>query len=200
MNLTQVLDHKGDDVNVSAWDVVRHLPLDGFVRQPVDCLTAGFPCETFSSARNKPAAPDDHRWVLYREAIRLAQAVQARTILLENVPKITSREASPGSGRLVVDAIKSELRQAGYGNQLEVVLDAADFGAATHRRRWFLLAATDPRLDLRAPTPTVDRPVTVREALEGLPSIPATPPRHATASRPGTSPAGSGRRWSPGIP
>lgn len=160
---------------VSAWDVVRHLPRDGFARRPVDVLTAGFPCETFSSARSKPAAADDPRRTLYREAIRLAVAVQARTVLFENVPRITAAETYPGSGRLAVGTIKSELRRAGYGNQLEVVLDAS-FGAATRRRRWFLLAAMDPRLDLRAPVPTHARPVTVRETLEGLPPDPCDTP------------------------
>jgi len=163
---------EADIRDVSAWDVIRLLPRDGYVRRPVDVVSAGFPCETFSSARCKPAAADDPRRTLYREAIRLAEAVQARTVLFENVPRITSRETFPGSGRLVVDAIKCELRQAGYGNQLEVVLDAASFGAATHRERWFLLAALDPHLDLRAPTPTHARPVTVREALAGLPLDP----------------------------
>jgi len=167
---------QADIRDVSAWDIVRHLPRDGFARRPVECVTSGFPCEVWSSARNKPAAADDPRRTLYREAIRLAQVVQARTVLFENVPRITSRETFPGSGRLVVDAIKSELRQAGYGNQMEVVLNAARFGAATHRKRWFLLAAMDPHLDLRAPTPTHARPVTVREALAGLPLDPCDTP------------------------
>jgi site-specific DNA-cytosine methylase len=173
--------------------VVRFLPRDGYVRRPVDALTAGFPCEVWSSARSKPAAADDPRRTLYREAIRLAVAVQARSVLFENVPKITSRETVPGSGRLVVDAVRSELRQAGYGNQLEVVLNAARFGAATHRRRWFLLAAMDPgwtcglrrrRTPGRSPS---DRP------WPGCRSTRATRPTPATSSRAGTSPPGSVR-------
>lgn len=162
--------------DVSAGDIAKHLPAAGSALRPVDVLTAGFPCETFSSARCKPAAADDPRRTLYREGIRLAVAVRARTVLFENVPRITSRETFPGSGRLAVDAIRTDLRRAGYGNQLEVVLDAGRFGAATARERWFLLAATDPRLALRAPAPTHARRVTVREALAGLPPDPCDTP------------------------
>src|SRR3954447_14078599 len=120
-------------------DLVRLLPRDGHVCRPAACLSAGFPCEAWSSARDRPAAPDDPRRTLYREVVRLAEAVQARCVLLENVPRITSAETFPGSGRLVVHEIRSALRRSGFDNQLEIVLDAADFGAATRRKRWFLL-------------------------------------------------------------
>jgi DNA (cytosine-5)-methyltransferase 1 len=154
-------------------DLVRLLPAEGHARRPADLLTAGFPCETWSSARNKPAAPDDPRRTLYREVVRLAEAVQARCVLLENVCRITAAETFPGSGRLVIHEIRSALEKAGYENQIEASLDAAGFGAATRRRRWFLLAALDPRLKLRAPTPkAAGRPRTVRDALASLPLDP----------------------------
>ena len=144
---------------------------------PVDLLTAGIPCETFSSARCKPAAQDDPRRWLFRDAVRLAQAVRARVVLLENVPRIVAAETSPGSGQLVVDEIRGAFREAGYANQLEAVLDAADFGVPTRRRRWFLLATLDPNVRLRAPTPTTPgRHTTVRNALAGLPLRPSGTP------------------------
>lgn len=154
-------------------DLVRLLPRDGHLCRPANLLTAGIPCETWSSARSRPAAADDPRRTLYREVVRLAEATQARCVLLENVPRITAAETFPGSGRKVVREIRSALRKAGYETQMEAVLDAAAFGAATRRSRWFLLASLDPRLDLRTPKPTTPgRPRTVREALAGLPLDP----------------------------
>ena len=165
---------QADIRTVTDRQLVRLMPGNGL---PVDLLTAGIPCETFSSARCKPAAQDDPRRWLFRDAVRLARAVRARVILLENVPRIVTAETSPGSGQLVADEIRSALHQAGYGNQLEIVLDASDFGAATRRRRWFLAAALDPALRLRAPSPTTaGRPATVAEALGGLPDEPCGMP------------------------
>ena len=36
--------------------------------------------------------------------------------------------------------IKEELSEAGYGNYLQIVLDAADFGVPQRRKRFFILA------------------------------------------------------------
>jgi DNA (cytosine-5)-methyltransferase 1 len=141
----------------------------------VTLMTAGIPCEVWSSARSMPAATDDPRRTLYREVIRLAETIQPRFVLLENVPRITASETWPGSGRHVVEEIRSALRWVGYGHQREVVLDAADFGVPSRRRRWSLLAALDPKLRLRAPT-TTGRHMTVRYALAGLPLRPCDTP------------------------
>lgn len=45
------------------------------------------------------------------------------------------------------------LRHLGYHIETRV-LDAADFGHAQHRRRWFLVATRDTRVDLTPPEPT----------------------------------------------
>jgi DNA (cytosine-5)-methyltransferase 1 len=88
-------------------------------------------------------------------------------LLIENVPGFITRRV----GReLVVDRLRRDLDQAGYRNQLEVMLDAADFGVPQLRKRWFLVATADTALTLRAPDPTTSgHAVTVAEAFADLP-------------------------------
>jgi DNA (cytosine-5)-methyltransferase 1 len=152
---------------VSGWDLIRHLPHDGVRYLPADLLTASPPCEVFSTAGTRTRLISDERLWLFREAVRLAVAVQARCILLENVPGVLNRRAGHD---LVVELLRRELDKAGYTNQIEDVLDASKYGVPQVRRRWFLLAARDPELRLGFPEPaTAETPVTVRDAFAGLP-------------------------------
>lgn len=98
------------------------------------------PCETFSTAGNSSRSFYDDRQVLYREGIRIAKLCNSKMILFENVPAITSKRIAKDSSKLVVDMIKEELSEAGYGNYLQIVLDAADFGVPQRRKRFFILA------------------------------------------------------------
>jgi DNA (cytosine-5)-methyltransferase 1 len=111
---------------------------------------------------------EDSRLWLFREAVRLADAVQARVLLLENVPGIRNRRVGPA---LVANVLRRELDQAGYTHRTEAVLDASDFGVPQKRVRWFLLATRDHDLHLAFPTPTTGGlPVTVQDALADLSS------------------------------
>lgn len=151
---------------VTADQVLPYIPNDG-----VDLVTSGMPCETFSTAGNSSRSFYDDRQVLYREGIRMAKLCNAKMLLFENVPAITSKRITKDSPRLVVDMIKEELADAGYGNYIQVVLDAADFGVPQKRKRFFILATRYPDWNLRFPTmPDVEK-VTIGEALLDLPDV-----------------------------
>ena len=151
---------------VTGAQVLPHIPPDG-----VDLVTSGMPCETFSTAGNSSRSFYDDRQVLYREGIRMARMCNAKMLLFENVPAITSKRIAKDSSTLVVDMMKEELAEAGYGNFIQVVLDAADFGVPQRRKRFFILACRFDNWALRFPTmPKVER-VTVGEALLDLPDV-----------------------------
>ena len=151
---------------VTAEQILPFIPKDG-----VDLVTSGMPCETFSTAGNTSRSFYDDRQFLFREGIRIAEISNAKMILFENVPAITTKTVAKDSKVLIVDVLKKELEAAGYGNYIEIVLSATDFGVPQRRKRYFILATRYPNWKLEAPKPTCDRVVTVEEALDGLPNV-----------------------------
>ena len=146
--------------------ILPYIPEDG-----VDIVTSGMPCETFSTAGNTSRSFYDDRQFLFREGIRIAKLAKAKLILFENVPAITTKTVSRDSKELIVDVLKRELRDAGYGNYIEVVLNATQFGVPQRRNRFFILASRYPNMKLSVPESTTDSEVTVGEALAGLPNV-----------------------------
>lgn len=151
---------------VMAEQIVPYIPANG-----VDLVTSGMPCETFSTAGNTSRSFYDDRQFLFREGIRIAQIANAKMILFENVPAITSKREAKQSGDLIVNILKRELRAAGYGNYIEVVLDSTKYGVPQKRNRFFILACRFPEWKLGIPKPLDSPIVTVKEALAGLPNV-----------------------------
>lgn len=152
--------------NVTADQILPYIPADG-----VDIVTSGMPCETFSTAGNTSRSFYDDRQFLFREGIRIAKIANAKLILFENVPAITTKTVAKNSRELIVDVLKKELTQAGYGNYIEVVLNSTHFGVPQRRNRFFILACRFPDWKLVCPKSTHSVEVTVKEALAGLPNV-----------------------------
>lgn len=142
-------------------------------RIPVDVITSGMPCETFSTAGAKSRSSYDHRQQLYYETIRIAQILNPRIILFENVLGILSKKTTKDSDRLIIDDIKDDLITAGYINFTDVVLNSVDFGVPQKRSRFFLIATNDENLELKIPAPIQESVVTVDDCFEGLPILEA---------------------------
>ena len=142
------------------------LPSEG-----ADIVTSGMPCETFSTAGKTSRSFYDDRCFLFREGIRIAKIANAKMLLIENVPAITSKRVSKTSPVLIVDVLKEELAKSGYGNLIEVVLNSADFGVPQRRKRYFVLACRFPNWVLAGPGFRWNNDVTVSEALAGLPNV-----------------------------
>ena len=138
----------------------------------IDLVTSGMPCETFSTAGNSSRSFYDDRQFLFREGIRIARMSNAKMILFENVPAITSKRVAKDSGDLIVDVLKKELKEAGYKNFIEVVLDATEFGVPQRRNRYFILATRFDDWFLLPPLPNHRKnAVTVKDAFAGLPDV-----------------------------
>ena len=153
--------------NVTKKDIEPFLPDGG-----VDLVTSGMPCETFSTAGNTSRSFYDDRQFLFREGIRIAKLANAKMILFENVPGITSKTVSKDSKELIVDVLKSELKKAGYGNFKEVILGANQFGVPQKRNRFFIIATRFKKWELSTPIPKAGTPmVSVKDALAGLPNV-----------------------------
>ncbi|MCL4234179.1 MAG: DNA cytosine methyltransferase [Deltaproteobacteria bacterium] len=136
-----------------------------------DLVIAGPPCQPFSAAGSKRGR-DDARNAL-PALVEALDAIRPRAALVENVPGLVER----APGRPVLAAFLNDVRQMGYVETVRVI-DAADFGAPTHRRRLFiaLVQGAEP-FAFPAPThgPGTARPhvmvrphVTVREAIADL--------------------------------
>lgn len=151
---------------VTSEQILPYIPDNG-----VDLVTSGMPCETFSTAGNTSRSFYDDRQFLFREGLRIAQIANAKMILFENVPAITSKREAKQSGDLIVDILKRELKAAGYGNFIEVVLDSSKYGVPQKRNRFFILACRFPEWKLQSPKPKDSPVITVREALAGLPNV-----------------------------
>lgn len=161
---------------VTTEQILPYIPEGG-----VDLVTSGMPCETFSTAGNTSRSFYDDRQFLFREGIRIAQIANAKMILFENVPAITTKTVAKNSKKLIVDVLKEELVAAGYSNYIEVVLSATHFGVPQRRNRYFILATNIPALKLVAPSRTSEREVTVEEALSGLRNVIPNSGKEATA-------------------
>ncbi len=156
-----------DDIrNVKLEDIERYIPDGG-----VDLVTSGMPCETFSTAGNTSRSFYDDRQFLFREGIRIAKLSNAKLILFENVPGITSKKVDKESDDLIINVLKNELVQAGYGNYVEVILNAANFGVPQNRNRFFILASRFPDWKLTYPKENGFHEATVRDAFIDLPNI-----------------------------
>mgnify|MGYP001619380907 FL=1 len=138
----------------------------------VDVVSAGFPCETFSTAGSNSRVYNDHRNFLYKEAIRIADAVNAKILVMENVPAFMSKKFEHGSDIKVLDLLVNDLERAGFKYHDYDVLNAADYGVPQKRQRFILWASkTIPVNKTMFNGNRLEKKVTVREALSDLPHI-----------------------------
>lgn len=154
--------------DVTAEQILPYIPENG-----VDLVTSGMPCETFSTAGNSSRAAYDDRQFLFREGIRIAKITNARMILFENVPMITTKRIAKDSKKLVLDVLKEELAEAGYKNYKQFIIDAEKYGVPQKRKRFFILASKEPTDEISAPKPTTSVDVTVEDAFCDIPPVEA---------------------------
>lgn len=122
---------------------VRDLSVEADGLDPVDILTAGFPCQSFSLAGDQKGF-EDERGQLFYEIIRIVREFGPRKpsiLLLENVPNLKH-----GGGGAWFDEVVRAIQAAGYWftrhncrvlNTLEIT------GLPHHRERLFMVAMSD---------------------------------------------------------
>ncbi|MCY3662766.1 MAG: DNA (cytosine-5-)-methyltransferase [bacterium] len=96
-------------------------------------VIAGPPCQGYSAAGARTVG--DRRNLLFRHVSRLAREIQARTVLIENVPGVRRVNGVTYTGQ-----ITESLREAGYITwEQPVTLRASDFGIPQNRQRLFFV-------------------------------------------------------------
>lgn len=107
----------------------------GAWRGRVDLVTAGFPCQPFSTAGQQRGV-EDPRWLWPRIA-QIVGEVGPRYVFLENVPQLV---------KLGLPHVLDDLAQLGFDAEWGL-LAAADVGAPHRRSRlWLLAYSADGRL------------------------------------------------------
>src|SRR3990172_2552439 len=110
------------------WDAL--LTFDGKPwRGKVDCISAGFPCQPWSTAGKRKGKEDD-RWI-WPEIVRILREVRPRYAFLENVPGLVW-----GGG---LSAVLGDLADCGFDAEW-LPLSAQAMGAPHKRERVFILA------------------------------------------------------------
>lgn len=147
---------------LSAPDVLRAA---GVAPGELALVCGGPPCQGFSVQRR--GAPSDPRNDQVVRFVELATALGPQVILMENVPGLLGRR-----GRGAFAAAEQRLTAAGYGVHTQV-LEAADYGVPSHRRRAIVVGIRGGR-DWQWPliSHPEGRRVTVRQAVAGLPTPP----------------------------
>lgn len=99
-----------------------------------DILTAGFPCQPFSTAGNRKGIHDS-RGMLYKECLRIIEKKMPKVIIFENVKGILSTKHI--DGRKLLDVMIEDLsimNNVGY-NVVYQLVNASDYGVPQNRQR-----------------------------------------------------------------
>ncbi|MEU5673630.1 DNA (cytosine-5-)-methyltransferase [Micromonospora sp. NPDC047753] len=127
------IDRHARTVCEHQWPTVHNLgdirTVDWTRVEPVDVLTAGFPCQDISNAGKRAGISGEHSslWTSVADAIRV---LRPPLVFVENVAALLRRG---------LDVVHADLAALGYDTSW-LCLRAADIGAAHRRDRLFLLA------------------------------------------------------------
>lgn len=131
------------DLTAVDWDQV----------EPVDILTAGFPCQDVSLAGLRAGLTDGTRSGLWLHVARAIESLQPRLVVIENVRGLLSAKADSGMEPCTwclgdaggepplraLGAVLADLARLGFDAEWAVVR-ASEVGAPHQRERVFLLA------------------------------------------------------------
>lgn len=127
-------------------------------------LFGGPPCQGFSTSNQRTRNKDNPSNWLFKEYIRLVRTWKPEWVVVENVRGIVETEKG-----LFRDSIVNSLEELGYTCSYKV-LNAVNFGVPQERCRFFLIGNRDG-ISLEIPSISNSRIVTVRDAIEDLPSL-----------------------------
>jgi len=121
------------DWKVTHGDVREYTPS---FKKGLDVLLAGFPCQGFSLGGNRDE--NDERNTLYREVVRIAQYMQPRVIVMENVLNLRTM-IHPETGKPFAQQISDELSAIGYTTTFDF-FRVSQHGVPQTRRRFIFVA------------------------------------------------------------
>lgn len=162
---------------------VTEMSTEGFLElwgrpRPPAAIVGGPPCQTFSSA-GRMRGMGDKRGRLFRDFVRAARALKPDFVLFENVQGLVTARDEKGNVGGVLDLVREEFEDAGYGCSFALV-NAADYGTPQRRVRLVMVGARRHAVPTFPPSPTHSRDggegsmlqpwVSVREALKSVPA------------------------------
>lgn len=100
--------------------------------EPVEVLTAGFPCQDISAAGRRAGIEKGTRSGLWLNILDVVRTLRPRLVIVENVAALRWRNGG-------LDRVLAGLAEAGY-DALWRCVRASDIGAAHRRERVFLCA------------------------------------------------------------
>lgn len=134
----------------------------------IDVLIGGPPCQGYS-VYNHQRGTDDPRAGLFKEYLRLVEAIQPRWLVMENVTGITSI-----AGGAIVREIQAGMRKLGYRVDMKP-LKAEEYGVPQERRRVFFIATNEEHCPIMFPAathgPELEQFVTVWDAISDVPEL-----------------------------
>lgn len=152
-------------LNKPEWNIV-HDDVRNYTptfKKGLDVLLAGFPCQGFSLGGNR--IETDERNSLYREVIRIANHMQPRIIVMENVLNLRTM-AHPDTGKPFAQQISNELEAIGYTTIFDF-FKVSQHGVPQTRRRFIFIAFKGEKLkQFRFPKPQAE--ITIRKFLYDL--------------------------------
>ena len=132
-------------------DIVKSIGTAGCI------VIGGPPCQAYSligRAKLKSLGEDrentnDRRGFLYQDFLRFVYALNARAVVMENVP-----EATDFGGKNVPDIVCGSLKRHGY-IPFWTILNSADYGVPQIRERVILIAVRETeKIEIKLPIPT----------------------------------------------
>lgn len=125
-----------DDIrDLTAPDVIARA---GVARGDLDAIVGGPPCQSWSSAGHQMGLADE-RGQLFRHFIKLANSLDPRFIIMENVRGLLTARGLDGEPGSALALLREDLRQEGWQTTVSL-LNAADYGVAQRRVRLFVIA------------------------------------------------------------
>ncbi len=147
-------------------DDIRHLTASevtaraGLAIGNLDAIVGGPPCQSWSSAGHQMGLADE-RGQLFRHFIKLANSLDPRFIVMENVRGLLTARGLDGEPGSALGLLREDLRQEGWQTTVSL-LNAADFGVAQRRVRLFVIAHR------AGDCPVFPKPTHTKESVNGL--------------------------------
>ena len=133
--------------------------------QIIDVIIGGPPCQGFSMAGNIGRKfIDDSRNQLFREFARIVEIVQPSYFVMENVARLFTHNKGETKKEII-----ELFKKMNYNVDCKVV-NTADFGIPQVRNR-VLFIGNRISNNIVFPTKTVDKPISIKEAIDKLPKL-----------------------------
>ncbi|MEM9954570.1 MAG: DNA cytosine methyltransferase [Chloroflexota bacterium] len=114
-----------------------------------DILTAGFPCQPFSTIGKREGFEHATQGTLFFDVARIIADKRPKTFVLENVEGLKNHD-NGNTYKIIKETLEDELNYTIF----DEVLDAANYGVPQHRKRIYIVGfrsdiASHPQFDFR---------------------------------------------------